>query len=72
MSENQRRPVGCMAPGARMGGEKASFKGTIKKLVKYMGSYWPAFVAVYFLRSAVPCSESSDPRSPVRLRREAV
>jgi len=36
-------------PGARMGGEKAKdFKGTIKKLVKYMGSYWPAFVAVLF------------------------
>ena len=32
-----------------MGGEKAKdFKGTIKKLVKYMGSYWPAFVAVLF------------------------
>ena len=49
MSENQRRPVRMHGPGARMGGEKAKdFKGTIKKLVKYMGSYWPAFVAVLF------------------------
>lgn len=49
MSENQRRPVKMHGPGARMGGEKAKdFKGTIKKLVKYMGSYWPAFVAVLF------------------------
>ena len=49
MSENQRRPVRMHGPGARMGGEKANdFKGTIKKLVKYMGSYWPAFVAVLF------------------------
>ena len=49
MSENQRRPVRRHGPGARMGGEKAKdFKGTIKKLVKYMGSYWPAFVAVLF------------------------
>lgn len=47
MSENQRRPVRMHGPGARMGGEKAKdFKGTIKKLIKYMGSYWPAFVAV--------------------------
>lgn len=47
MSENQRKPVRMHGPGARMGGEKAKdFKGTIKKLVKYMGSYWPAFVAV--------------------------
>ena len=38
MSENQRRPVRMHGPGARMGGEKAKdFKGTIKKLVKYMG-----------------------------------
>lgn len=49
MSENQRKPVRMHGPGARMGGEKAKdFKGTIKKLVKYMGSYWPAFVAVLF------------------------
>lgn len=49
MSENQRRPARMHGPGARMGGEKAKdFKGTIKKLVKYMGSYWPAFVAVLF------------------------
>ena len=49
MSENQRRPVRMHGPGARRGGEKAKdFKGTIKKLVKYMGSYWPAFVAVLF------------------------
>ena len=49
MSENQRRPVSMHGSGARMGGEKAKdFKGTIKKLVKYMGSYWPAFVAVLF------------------------
>lgn len=49
MSENQRRPVRMHGPGTRMGGEKAKdFKGTIKKLVKYMGSYWPAFVAVLF------------------------
>ena len=47
MSETQRRPPRMHGPGARMGGEKAKdFKGTIKKLVKYMGRYWPAFVAV--------------------------
>ncbi len=49
MRETQRRPPRMHGPGARMGGEKAKdFKGTIKKLVKYMGSYWPAFVAVLF------------------------
>ncbi len=34
-------------PGRGMGGEKAKdFKGTLKKLIVYIGSYWPAFVAV--------------------------
>ena len=34
-------------PGRGMGGEKAKdFKGTLKKLIVYIGNYWPAFVAV--------------------------
>lgn len=38
-----------MAPAPGWAAKKAKdFKGTIKKLVKYMGSYWPAFVAVLF------------------------
>ena len=33
--------------GAHMSGEKAKdFKGTLKKLIVYIGNYWPAFVAV--------------------------
>ncbi len=45
MSENNRAPM--RRGGHGMGGERAKdFKGTLKKLVVYMGSYWPAFVAV--------------------------
>ena len=70
MSENQRRPVRMHGPGARMGGEKAKdFKGTIKKLVKYIG---PHLSPYYFLRSEVPCLGSSDPRFPERLRRSCL
>ena len=47
MSETQRRPPRMHGPGARMGGEKAKdFKGSFKKLLKYLGKYRVAIVIV--------------------------
>ncbi len=48
MSENQRRPRGPHGPGrGMMPGEKAKdFKGTISKLLRYMGNYKYALFAV--------------------------
>ena len=40
MSDTARRPKGPMGHGRPMPGEKAKdFKGTMKKLIKYMGKY---------------------------------
>ena len=47
MSENQSRPRGPHGPRGMMPGEKAKdFKGTISKLLRYMGNYKYALFAV--------------------------
>lgn len=53
MSENQRRPMRHghghgHGPGMGAGEKAKDFKGTLKKLTRYMGGYWPAFLAVLF------------------------
>ena len=56
MSNQNRRPVRRMGHGPMQGGEKAKdFKGTIKKLLKYMRRYYGAiaFVILFAIASTV-------------------
>ena len=49
MAEQKRRgaPMGGTAPRGMMPGEKAKdFKGTMRKLLHYLGKYLPAIIAV--------------------------
>ena len=53
MSENMnqtkmpsRRPRGPMGRGPGMGEKAKDFKGSTKKLIKYLGRYWGAIIAV--------------------------
>ena len=46
MSENQRRPRGPHGPGMMPGEKAKDFKGTISKLLRYMGNYKYALFAV--------------------------
>ena len=46
MSENQRRPRGPHGPGMMPGEKAKDFKGTISKLLRYMGNYKYALLAV--------------------------
>lgn len=41
-----RRPRGPMGRGPRMGEKAKDFKGSTKKLIKYLGRYWGAIIAV--------------------------
>lgn len=46
MSENQRRPRGPHGPGMMPGEKAKDFKGTISKLLRYMGNYKYALFAI--------------------------
>ena len=41
-----RRPRGPMGRGPGMGEKAKNFKGSTKKLIKYLGRYWGAIIAV--------------------------
>lgn len=84
MSENNneqfkmppKRPRGPMGHGPGMVTEKArDFKGSTKKLIKYLGRYWAAIIAVMILQQFRLSSPLQDRRSwvkpPLRLPRDS-
>lgn len=84
MSENNneqfkmppKRPRGPMGRGPGMVTEKArDFKGSTKKLIKYLGRYWAAIIAVMILQQFRLSSPLQDRRSwvkpPLRLPRDS-